>query len=593
MKKQNNFIFILIICLCISCLSISIGFSAMSTTLSVNGSAKFDPVRMISVISIEEADSINSIESNKNHTMDTISVLLDISDNGYASYNVKITNLGEVDKELTGIENEIFSNENMEYIIDGLEIGKVIKAKESVTFNIKFKYKANANTDETRLNAKLKFVFEDYVYIPPINNKSYKLDGTCTFSGVNTNITGACASETNYINTGIAPFSQENYSKNFILKFKIKEVDPSRFGLGKRDTIFNILYEADDKIKGRYPGVLLRIEGTKWQLQGGSGYGNANKIQFNKNDLIDKEIKIIRYNDSNTIKLYYIIGDSEPKLLADITKLYSTFDTPLTFGANVLIDNTTTDRHAYATLENMSFDFVDSGLTLNEIITGEPDPVEPDPVEPDPVEPDPDEPDPDEPDPVEPDPPVVFSAQGPCIFNNGTITGDNCTIYNGVGYIDTGVKLYDSENYLKDFDLSFNIDEYVPKNQSEAQVTLMNAFLEGNGARGYGILLRRNKDNLTLIIRDGTGVEKEVNFAASTVSSVRIVRKNKNMCYSINNQDFVYAISNAKFNAPFDVPVTFGASINYSGNPFRYITGTLSNMSIKLGPLPDTVKCGN
>lgn len=575
MKKPNNFIFILIICLCISCLSISIGFSAMSTTLSINGNAKFDPVRMISVISIEQSDMVDSVETNKNHTMDTISVLLDINSNkGYASYDVRITNLGEIDKELTGIENEIFSNENMEYIIDGLEVGKVIKAKETVDFKIKFKYKDNVISNETRLNAKLKFIYEDHILIPTIKN-SYKLDGTCTFSGAKTNISGDCADNTDYINTKIAPFDEENYSKNFVLKFKIKDVDQSRFGMGKRDTIFNILYEADDKIKGRYPGILLRIEGNKWQLQGGNGYGNANKILFNKDDLIDKEIKIIRYNDSNSIKIYYVIGDNEPKILADVTKLYSTFDTPLTFGANLLIDNNSTDRHAYATLENMSFEFVDDGLTLKEIIGGKKEKEE----EPTPS--------------VEPETPTIFNAQGPCIFNNGTITGDNCKIYSSTGYIDTGVKLFNSENYSKDFDLKFNIDEYTSNKQPATQVTLMNAFIEKNGARGYGILLRKNRDNLNLIIRDGQGTEKEVNFAASSVSSVRVVRKNGNICYSINDQDLVYAIDSSKFSTPFDVPVTFGASIDYNGVPFRHIIGTLSNMSIKLGELPSTVKCGN
>lgn len=574
MKRPNNLIFILIICLCVSCLSISIGFSAMTTTLSINGNAKFDPVGMINIVSFEQDSNLNSVESTHSHTMDTISVLLDINDpDGYAIYNVKVTNLGETDKELKKIENEIFSNENMEYIIDGLSVGNVVKSKHAVNFKIKFKYKDNVNINETRLNVKLKFKFEDYVKTPIIHSYAYNSEGECVFNGPGNNITGDCAGDTNtdFINTNVAPFSEENYTKNFILKFKIKDVDQSRFSANKRDTIFNMLYEADDKIKGKYPGVLLRIEGNRWQLQGGTGYGNANKVYFSKNDLIGKEIKIIRYNDGNSIKVYYVIGDSEEKLLADLTNLYSTFDTPLTFGANVLIDNVSSDRHAYATLEDMSFAFVDNNLSLDDILGKEKPIIDPivDPV----------------------DAPTVFSQTNACIFNNKTVTGEGCTIYDG--YINTNVKLYDSENYQKDFDLEFSISDYIPNNQTDEQVTLMNSFREISGAKGYGVLLRRAKTNLSLIMRNGNGNDKEVTFPASSVSKLRIVRKNGKICYSTNDQNLIYAIDSTNIKAPFNVPVTFGASIDANGNPFRHITGTLSNMSIKLGTLPDTVKCGN
>lgn len=575
MKRPNNLIFILIICLCASCLSIAIGFSAMTTSLSINGNAKFDPVGMINVVSFEQDSNINSVESTHSHTMDTISVLLDINDpDGYAIYNVKITNLGETDKELKKIENEIFSNEDMEYIIDGLQVGRVIKSKRAVNFKIKFKYKDNANTSETRLNVKLKFEFEDYEKIPIIPSYAYNLEGECSFNGPGNNITGDCAGDTNadFVNTNVAPFSEENYTKSFILKFKITNVDQTRFSANKRDTIFNMLYEGDDKIYGRYPGILLRIEGNRWQLQGGTGRTTSSKVYFDKNYLTDKEIKIIRYNDGTSIKAYYVIGDEEEKLLADLTNMYKPFDVPLTFGANLLPDGSS-DRHSYVTLENMSFAFIDSGISLNEILGKPTDPID-DPIE--------------EPEPI----PTVFSEVGPCIFNNGIVSGDSCSIYD-IGYINTNVKLYDAENYKKDFDLEFSISDYIPNNQTDEQVTLMNSFREISGAKGYGVLLRRSKTNLSLIMRNGNGNDKEVTFPASSVSKLRIVRKNGKICYSTNDQNLIYAIDSTNIKAPFSVPVTFGASLDANGNPFRHITGTLSNMSIKLGTLDNTVVCGN
>lgn len=40
------------------------------------------------------------------------------------------------------------------------------------------------------------------------------------------------------------------------------------------------------------------------------------------------------------------------------------------------------------------------------------------------------------------------------------------------------------------------------------------------------------------------------------------------------------------FSAYFNVPVTFGAGLDGSGNPFRYFKGTLSNMEILIEPDP-------
>ena len=117
-----------------------------------------------------------------------------------------------------------------------------------------------------------------------------------------------------------------------------------------------------------------------------------------------------------------MIGDNDPVLLRDMTNLRHTFDIPLTFGAN--IDGGKPDRYAYATLENISFSFYGSGLTLNQLIGKEnpPDPIDPiDPIDP--------------PEPIDPDPPI-FSVAGPCVFNgqNTNITGDNCSTYSDINY---------------------------------------------------------------------------------------------------------------------------------------------------------------
>lgn len=661
MKKAKRLSYILVIFLCVSIVSISIGFSAMSTTLTVNGSANFKPVDMIRVVSLEQDTLKDSEEISSKYTIDGINVLVDINSiDGYASYNVKVVNLGEVDKELSSIENEIFSNETMEYELEGMEIGDVIKAKETVEFKVIFKKKnTRSKSVENRLNAKLKFVFDDYVFVPsdyqivfdsnggtgtmdsidmkydeskklPTNkftngNLSFaywntKKDGSgtsykdeqeikninldnkdkvtlyamwieyksyavnykeCIFKGKGVELEGDCSVDAikDYVDTGIALFSEENYQKNFILEFTLTDIPDSRFVSGKRDTIFSALYEANNNTVGKYPGVLFRVENSKLVLHISNGRQTstyATDVWFTKDQFINKEFKLIRYNDGDSIKFYYILGDSEPILLRDLTDLFTTFDTPLTFGANVAIDNVTPDRHTVGTLKNISFKFTNSN-EVEELLkiekTEEPEESE---------------------EPEEKLPTTKLDINGPCIFSGEkiNISGDQCSDYSNSNYINTNIYLFNNDNYKRDFDISFRIDEYNSNSQEVNQTTIMNAFLERTG-KGFGILLRKTSTALELIIRDGNGNDKTVIIPYSNMGTVRLVKKDNNVCYSINNESLKYAVSFDKFSAPFDVPLTFGSSINSSGVPFRFITGTLSDMHVTLGDIDKDIVCKN
>lgn len=646
MTSDKKIIIPIIIMLAFSLISISIGFSSLSTSLSVNGSAAFIPVDMIRFTALETDVLNNAIEENKGFLINDLNFTLELDNiSSTATYNVTLSNLGQVDKILTSIDNEIYSNNDIIYELSGIGVNTIIRKGEDVHFKITFKYKNGITIDDNRLNAKLKFLFDDYIditgtYIVSFDanggsgtmqdmqfsydeykrlnantfykegyyfkgwntqadgsGKSYHnkenvknisngadsitlyaqwdddleevyYPGDCEFNGQGNEMVGDCNEYgDDYINTHIAPFSSENYTKNFILKFTITDVDDSRFTANKRDTLFNMLYEASDKIKGIYPGALLRIEGGRWQLQAGNGKSNATKVYFSKDELIGKEFKLIRHNDGNKIKMYYVVGDGDPIFIRDVTELYAPFDTPLTFGANIQIDNTATDRHAYAVLTDMEFKFLPDDLSLYEIINGEEEIIDDDELT------------------------TVFSLDGPCFFNgNDNITGNKCSDYEDTNYIDTEVYLFNNDNFEKGFEITFELDDYVSSQQIEQQVTIFNAFLERTGL-GYGVVLRRNQSKFELIVRDGNGFSKITQINVVNPLAFRIIKKNGNVCYSINDSDLNYVGNISDFGLPFNVPVTFGGSIDRDGNPFRFITGTLSNMSIKIGDVED--ECTN
>ncbi len=397
--------------------------------------------------------------------------------------------------------------------------------------------------------------------------------GVCRFNGAGNDIEGTCAEgqHIDYINTGIAPFNESNFERNFVLSLTIDSVDNSSFSSTSRATLFSMIYENNDSV-GKFPGAVLRADSGKWLLQGSRGIepNYANKTYFPKEDLIGKEIKLIRYNDGETIKLYYTIGNDGPYLLKDITDMPHPFNTYLTFGDALDYDNVTPmNRHIIADVSDISFVFWPDGSSLEDMSGITVVPPDDDDME------------------------TVFYQQGVCEFHGSstTITGDSCSLYHNKYMINTGVQLFTTEALTKDFDLSFKIDNYDPSSQEINQTTLMNTFRERTGTTGYGILLRRNSGNLQFIFRDGSGVKKEINLSPATTNSIRIIKKGDNVCYSVNDAPFKYAISLQNITAPFDVPVTFGGSIDINGDPFRYITGELSEMKIDVGHFGDSVEC--
>ena len=401
------------------------------------------------------------------------------------------------------------------------------------------------------------------------SGEGFYYPGYCIFNGQGNDVEGECAEgqHVDYVNTGIKLFSEENYQRSFVLSFTIKEVNDDLFSNNERATIFNALKEVNNTTEGKYPGILLRVEGSKWFLQASRGKepDYSAKILFDKEDLLNKELKIIRYNDGESIKVYYVIGNNGPFLLKDITDFIGPFDTPLTFGAS--IEDGEPIRYSIANLKDISFEFVDDDRTLYDL-AGVGANHQTDSFL------------------------TVFSQEGTCNFNGpgSNITGDDCSIYSDSDHINTEINLFSSDNASKDFEIYFELNNFQLASQPESQSTIISSYLERTGI-GYGVMLRRDSGNLSMVIRNGNGGDKKFNVTLSNPLFVRIVRKDGYLCYSFNNSSLKYAVDMNNLYAPFNNPVIFGASIDKEGNIFRNINGSISNMYIKMGKMDDSVIC--
>ena len=172
------------------------------------------------------------------------------------------------------------------------------------------------------------------------------------------------------------------------------------------------------------------------------------------------------------------------------------------------------------------------------------------------------------------------------IINNKCI-GNNviyCRTYyefTGNNYLDTGVYLFSENNINDNFELTFNIVEY---GNNENYATLVNSLYEDH-LTYPGFVYRSyvyNEDKRQELHANANSNFYDQKFDISTTKKVTIVRIDGILYFGVNDNSLVQVQDFTNFDVYFDIPVTFGASMDAQKVPFRYFTGALSNMQIKL-----------
>ncbi|MCR5185610.1 MAG: InlB B-repeat-containing protein [Clostridia bacterium] len=150
----------------------------------------------------------------------------------------------------------------------------------------------------------------------------------------------------NYINTGISLFSEENINRNFEVSFEIKQRNTST----KQATILSAM----DETGIPWPGIVYRIlDGTSEEL--GANVTEQIKSQKSYKRANIQKVSIKRVNGI----LYVNINDTVDTQFLDMTTLTTPFDSPLVFGAS-LNRHGNPQRYFKGTLSNMDIKFFGS-----------------------------------------------------------------------------------------------------------------------------------------------------------------------------------------------------------------------------------------
>lgn len=181
--------------------------------------------------------------------------------------------------------------------------------------------------------------------------------------------------------------------------------------------------------------------------------------------------------------------------------------------------------------------------------------------------------------------PIVWSEINACQFNgNAVISGDYCTQNKTKKMVDTGVSLFNTTNYQKDFEIGFTVVEYTTSSQSETQATLVNSKYENSGVNYPGFVLRRNGTNFQLTSKWSSGAPTDASTTAASLKTVKIVRQNGVLKYSFNGGNLTTYFDTSGNTHRFDTRVWFGAAATSDNEtPQRYLKGTLTDMYVRMG----------
>ncbi len=159
--------------------------------------------------------------------------------------------------------------------------------------------------------------------------------------------------------------------------------------------------------------------------------------------------------------------------------------------------------------------------------------------------------------------------------------------FNGTNYLNTGIKLFDSANIDRAFDINFSIDSYIAdETQDQHRNAVVTAQYEPDTTNYPGFVLRYITSNSTsekfsfAYYSKGDNKGKIQTAEPTLPTNVAISRTNRVLSFNGSTiNDFNYN----DIAETFDLPLMFGASIDQTGSAlYRYFNGSLSNIAVAL-----------
>ena len=568
-----------------------IGYASINISLDVRGTTIAQTPKELFITNVNCSNQLNTeteIKSYEKTILDSKITLSNTDVSSKVQCEINISNYTDYNYAYKEIiyGNDFYDNTDIE-VTTNIEKGTQLNKNQTISLTLTFKYKDNIEQIENNiLNSTLNIKFEKYYTItyenitnnnyPTIALENEELDitfiddipnnilvtGTTNFNYempsltlkniksdiIITNITTILNKHYDYlafdgtkdsvINTGMYLYNEENINKNFRISFTIEDYDESYNNTSNlnQQTIFNCKNEAVENV---WPGIMLRLGKGNGVPKYEFGMRDSHLTTSYKSYNLEKEIKVSIIKENG--KIYVNWNTRKHSLAYTYKDTIDTFNVPLTFGG-IINSSGEYDRIFKGTLSDITVEIYE-GDKLEQI-----DKIESSYTE---------------------------------TKEENLYKLDGIIHFDGTNYIDTGINLFSNENGNKDFDISFTLED-VETNTSQA--TLVNEKNESdNTYPGFAYRFENGKMNMTARWpgQDNSAITDTSN---TFPRQINISRRNGIIYYKIGNSEEKILIETPleSLTKSFNVNLTFGASINSSGNPFRFFKGYVSDIKVEI-----------
>ena len=211
------------------------------------------------------------------------------------------------------------------------------------------------------------------------------------------------------------------------------------------------------------------------------------------------------------------------------------------------------------------------------------------------------------------------------VSNLTTVDGDTVTLYaqwkqpgynisynygtfnfTGSNYLNAGIQLYKPENFDRDFEITFDVSNFVVNSSSDNRNTIVSSQYEVTAPYpGFALQYRGDKNPKRVYFQanatnSGYLGNEWLNPATENSGSMDIVKENGMLYFNsahatdgVNGQNINFnniSSANKATMQSANIPLTFGANYSQSGTMRRYSKATLSNVIVKLPYSADEIE---
>lgn len=350
--KNKNFNLLLIILTSFLIIFLSVGYSVFSSSLNISGEAVYRVEKDVRITNLSlNQTSYEGLSSYSKFGHDNINVGNTLKNiNSTVTYNVEITNKGNVPVILKSITPNYGANENIEYVVNNIKVGSFVidpdalkegnQAGKPTIITVTIKYKDTVTSIPNNIDANMILKFE-FIEVESVLAKG-STDSKMLFNKDLSEI-GSSLTKENIRNIVVKPMSEISSEEN-------SAVNTSWDASLNKDGTVIAYFKKINSVSNYYQLTLY-------------GYGQIKLPDDSSNlfygcTVLTQITQNIKFNSDNVINMSYMFYNCDSLYAIDVTNFNTTKVTDMSYmfyGCKSLFSNSSTTSSGTLSLE--AFDF--------------------------------------------------------------------------------------------------------------------------------------------------------------------------------------------------------------------------------------------